>query len=165
MQLRKSPQEQQFQLFERQQNKIPRKVENKPTPMVRETTEFEYSSKYHIHNFCKAGQPLFVELATGSRCTSMEVDTGATLFIKSRPIYNTAWTGKKSPTYLTIEHQSMYLMWEGIPVDGAIEIDITYLNQKEYMSLLVITGDGPNLMARDWFCHIKLDKTVLHQQT
>ena len=35
--------------------------------------------------------------------------------------------------------------------------------KKTHLSLLVVAGNGPSLMGRDWLCHVKLDWTRLHQ--
>ena len=42
-------------------------------------------------------------------------------------------------------------------MDGALEVDVTYLDQKAHLSLVVVTGGGPSLMELDWLHHIKLD--------
>ena len=48
-------------------------------------------------------------------------------------------------------------------MDGAIEVDVSYQDQKAQLNLLVVTGNGPSLMGRDWLSHVKLDRTRLHQ--
>ena len=48
-------------------------------------------------------------------------------------------------------------------MDGAIEVDVSYQDQKAHLSLLVVAGNGPSLMGQDWLCHVKLDWTMLHQ--
>ena len=48
-------------------------------------------------------------------------------------------------------------------MNGAIAVDVTSLDQKADLSLLVVTGDGPSLMGWDWLSYIKLDWTMLQQ--
>ena len=161
---RRSPQDQQYQHSERKQNKIPRRFEKKPTHKVEETTESEQSSEYQMYN-CHTveSQPLCVELLIQGALLSMEVDTGATLSIISRQTYDTAWTGTQVPPIKPSNVKLRTYMGEGIPVDGAIEVDVSYQDQKAHLNLLVVAGNGPSLMGRDWLSHVKLDWTKLHQ--
>ena len=44
-----------------------------------------------------------------------------------------------------------------MPVVGMAEVDIEYKGQKQCMSLLVVPGNGPSLLGRNWLRHIQLD--------
>ena len=116
---------------------------------------------YNCHTV--ESQPLCVELLIQGALVSMELDTGATLSIISHQIYDTAWTGTQVPPIKPSNVKLRTYMGEGIPVDVAIEVDVSYQDQKAHLSLLVVSGNGPSLMGRDWLCHVKLDWTILHQ--
>jgi len=51
---------------------------------------------------------------------------------------------------------------EPIAVEGSINVDVKYLDQYASMPLLVVTGDGPSLLGRDWLKHFKLDWSQLN---
>ena len=132
---------------------------------MEETTESEQSSEYQMYN-CHTveSQPLCVELLIQGALVSMEVDTGATLSIISHQTYDTAWTGTQvSPIKPSNVKLCTYMGGGGIPVDGAIEVDVSYQDQKAHLNLLVVAENGPSLMGRDWLSHVKLDWTRLHQ--
>ena len=93
----------------------------------------------------------------------MEVDTGATLSIISRHTYDTVWAGKQAPPIQPTNVKLRTYTREEIPVDGAIEAEVTYQDQKAQLSLVIVSGDGPSLMGRDWICHFEMDWTHLHQ--
>lgn len=39
---------------------------------------------------------------------------------------------------------------EIVPIQGAITATVQYGEAKKQMSILVVQGDGPNLLGRDW---------------
>ncbi|XP_043242773.1 uncharacterized protein K02A2.6-like isoform X6 [Amphibalanus amphitrite] len=44
-----------------------------------------------------------------------------------------------------------------IPVVGEFIADVKYNNQARWLPLVVVGGDGPNLLGRDWLGNLKLD--------
>lgn len=45
---------------------------------------------------------------------------------------------------------------------GTISIPVTYQDQVETLELMVVQGEGPSLMGRDWLEKIHLDWHKLH---
>ena len=126
--------------------------------------DYQEFPEYHIYNCPAPGsQPLFVELQISNATIPMEVDTGATLSIISRHTYDTVWAGKQAPPIQPTNVKLRTYTREEIPVDGAIEAEVTYQDQKAQLSLVIVSGDGPSLMGRDWICHFEMDWTHLHQ--
>ena len=39
---------------------------------------------------------------------------------------------------------------------------MSHLNQSKQLTLIVISGDGPNLLGRDWLNHLKLDWQTIY---
>ena len=48
---------------------------------------------------------------------------------------------------------------------GELPFDIVYGEQKIDLSLVVVKGDGPTLLGRDWLAHICLDRSYLAYQS
>ena len=46
---------------------------------------------------------------------------------------------------------------EIIKVMGKVDVDVEYNNQLRTLSLLVVEGDGSNLLGHNWLRHIKLN--------
>ena len=46
---------------------------------------------------------------------------------------------------------------EVLNILGTITVTVSYKGQVADLNLLVVAGDGPSLMGRDWLSHIKLD--------
>ena len=82
---------------------------------------------------------------------------GASLFIIIHRTYITAWTGTQPPPIKEFNVRLCNKMGERIPVDGAIKVDVIYLDQKAHLSLVVDLENGRSLMGRGWICHIRQD--------
>ncbi len=52
---------------------------------------------------------------------------------------------------------------EDVPVAGAITVEVSYNAQEKVLDLLVVRGNGPNLLGRDWLRVLQLDWVHLHQ--
>ena len=54
---------------------------------------------------------------------------------------------------------------EQITVMGAIEVPVKYGDQAADLQLMIVEGEGPTLMGRDWLCHLCLDWAQLSNIT
>ncbi len=52
---------------------------------------------------------------------------------------------------------------EDVPVAGAITVKVYYNAQEKVLDLLVVRGNGPSLLGRDWLRVLQLDWAHLHQ--
>ena len=68
-----------------------------------------------------------------------------------------------SPTLQSTTAELRTYTGEQIPIPGILNIPVCYHNQKVTADLLVVKGDGPSLMGRDWLQQITLDWHSLHQ--
>lgn len=93
----------------------------------------------------------------------MEVDTGATLSIISRSTYRSLWPSDLAPSLRASSAKLKTYTGEAIPVDGEIAVDVGYKDQRAKVNLLVVSGNGPSLLGRDWLQHLILDWAQLHQ--
>ena len=50
-----------------------------------------------------------------------------------------------------------------IKVNGRMSVTVSYQKQTAQVTLIVITGDGPSLLGRDWLKSIVLDWNQLNQ--
>lgn len=78
----------------------------------------------------------------------MQIDTGA-----SKTILNEATYGRLrdalGPLQTTKAALSTYT-GERIPVLGAVMVPIEYAGKKRNLNALIVAGNGPNLLGRDW---------------
>ena len=48
-------------------------------------------------------------------------------------------------------------------VRGCITVSVSYRQQQKELSMLVVQGEGPTLLGRDWLKELQLDWNGLHQ--
>ena len=93
----------------------------------------------------------------------VEVDTGATLSIMSQGTYERLWKKDNAPRMNPSNARLRTYTGEVIKVLGELELEVVIDDQRELLNLIVVEGDGPSLMGRDWLKKIKLDWSQLHQ--
>jgi len=116
---------------------------------VKETQEGTESPEYSLFHFQLEGSLSFtVQLSVNKSLLTMEVDTGATLSLISQATYRKLWTKGDAPPLHRIEARLKSYAEGLIAVEGSINVDVKY--QYASLPLLVVTGDGPSLLGRDW---------------
>ena len=130
------------------------------TNTVAEPDEVEYP----LHALTTGkNHPLTVKVKINNADLQMEVDTGATLSIISKKTYERLWPTQKLAPLLKFSHATLKTYTgEQIKVLGSIDVNVTYQTQKRRLPLLVVAGDGPSLLGRDWLQQIKLDWSGLY---
>ena len=100
--------------------------------------------------------PLAVKVSLNGVRVEMEVDTRATLSIISKATYHELWPPPNTPPLQPTTAR------EPITVEGSLDVRVAYQNQSLQSSMLVVDGDGPSLLGRDWLEHLTLDWPKLH---
>ena len=82
----------------------------------------------------------------------MEVDTGDSVSTVSENQYHKLWP-RKGPKYM---HYQTYSK-DPITVVGSTDVNIVYQGQTTTQPMVVIKGDGPTLLRRNWLTNIRLN--------
>ena len=93
----------------------------------------------------------------------MEIDTGASLSIISDETYQSFWTSQPKPELQPTTVKLHTYTQESITVLGSITVDVAYKGQSKTLSLLVVAGQGPSLLGRNWLKELQLDWQELYQ--
>ena len=105
-------------------------------------------------------KPFQVDLTRGGRSLCMEVDTGAACSIVSEKTYHKLFPGMLlQPTSVRLHTYS----GEPLTVLGEREVEVRYGEQVKRLWVLVVKGDGPSLMGRDWLRHIRFNWKAIYQ--
>ena len=85
----------------------------------------------------------------------LDIDTGAAVSILSKKIFQQLFSGVKlKPSSLLLK---MY-MREHMQILGTLAVKVRYLSQGPFdLELVVVSGDGPCLVGKDWLQVICLD--------
>lgn len=107
--------------------------------------------------------PLIANVLINKRMVSMEIDTGASVSIMSETTYDSVFKQEK-PSLHKGEHVELRTYTgQKIPVVGSCSVTVEHNNQKTELPLLIVSGQGPNLLGRDWLRHLKLAWQEIHQ--
>lgn len=114
-----------------------------------------------FHNSVQNGSsmPYVCELALNEVATKMEIDTGSAVTIISSTQYQVLQSPGHKPVPLEVDNLPQLRTYNGGKIKplGRIAIKASYRGDLFSMKCLVVPGDGPNLLGRDWLEHIKLD--------
>jgi len=100
------------------------------------------------------GKPLLVTVQLNWQTVSMELDTGASLSIISEKTYKSLWKNKQQPVLEDTNCRLHTYTKETIRVLGQITVEVTYKEQVRMLPLLVVAGEGPSLLGRDWLTEL-----------
>ena len=89
----------------------------------------------------------------------MEVDTGASVSIMSEIMYHKLWPRRSLGTSL-IRLQTYSK--EPIAVVGSTEVQVAYEGQIAKLPLVVVKGEGPTLLGRNWLGKMRLNWSKIH---
>ena len=95
----------------------------------------------------------------------MEVDTGASLSVISEGTYKNLVSENRAPP---LEKSGIVLRTytgEEVKPEGVCTVDVDYEGGKYSLSLLVVSGEGPALLGRNWPEEIKLNCPRIKQLT
>eukprot|EP00731_Ephydatia_muelleri_P004047 Em0002g223a len=113
----------------------------------------------------KGHPPLMVTVELNNSSLRMEIDTGAAV----STISETTYTGLWSKNVRTPLLQSTVLLrtytGEVLSVTGQVKVNVTYQDQAQQLRLLVVRGNGPSLLGRDWLSALNInlqELSVLH---
>ena len=89
--------------------------------------------------------------------------TGASMSLMSETTFNGLWPRRSLfPSNVRLCAYSK----EPIPVVGSINVDVDYKGQTaQQLPLLIVKGNGPTLLGRNWLQHVQLDWKAIHHVT
>ncbi|XP_014675604.1 PREDICTED: uncharacterized protein LOC106815629 [Priapulus caudatus] len=134
-------------------------TDSAPPQEVPSGEEVYDSHLYHIRPGTRANSrstPAFMSKMTINGVdVAMEIDTGAAATLISERTYRellAEWV-QLNPTACTLRTYT----GEPLAIAGTCVVQVEYNGQRHELPLLVVQGNGPSLLGRDWLCEIKLD--------
>jgi hypothetical protein len=114
------------------------------------SSDNEYT--FYRMNSNKREKPIVVNFLLNGISVPMEIDTGASKSVISRKTL-TNIDGKMKPTHVKLRTYT----GEEIPIVGETMIRVSSGNQTRDFTAIVVEGDGPDLVGRDWLQSIQLN--------
>ena len=101
-----------------------------------------------------ASPPITIDLQIEGKDVCMELDTGATVSIigekKAQEMFPNTKLRRSEMVLKTYTSERMKVV-------GEIDVDVRYQNQSHALVLVVVSGDGPTLIGRNWLEAINLN--------
>ena len=139
---------------------------NRKQPIAKHQTQTKYvannseDEEFYLNKVgSQSVKPILVQLEIGGVNLDMELDTGAAYTIISER------TRKSFFSKLKVRPSSIRLKTytdEAINVLGQLHVHVKYNDQQSPLVLLVVEGDGPPLLGRNWLRYIRLDWKRIH---
>jgi len=104
----------------------------------------------------RSPKPFHTDIQINGQVVAMEIDTGASVSILNESTLS-SYNSKNKPTVKPCGAVLRTYTGEHIPVMGRASVNIRYCGQKCTLPILVVKGNGPNLIGRDWLTHLRLD--------
>lgn len=106
--------------------------------------------------------PITTTVKVQGKRLSMEIDTGASVSIISECTWRGLWSPQQLPLCPTEMKLTTYT-GEAVAIRGEVQVDVeTQEGEKGTLPLIVVSGDGPSLLSRNWLCQLKLDWQEIH---
>lgn len=103
-----------------------------------------------------------VSLNLNNHETLMEVDTGSSCTLINELTYKQLYECELKPTKVNLRGYS----GNKIETIGECEVSVQLHNANKMLRAIVVKGDKPNLLGRDWLTHVKLDwKSIFEVKT
>ena len=101
-----------------------------------------------------SSKPIQVSVMIDKQQLLMEVDTGAAVSLVSEETYCHMWPQKSLQQATTVLRT---YSGEQLSICGCMNVEFVYGHQQLTLPLLVIKGNGPSLLGRDWLSELKLN--------
>ena len=102
----------------------------------------------------KGTSPIVIDVNINGKMVTMEVDTGAARSVMSEVLAKQLFPNLPMKKTSVVLHTYSA---EALQVCGELPTKVAYGNQVKELSLLIIQGNGPTLLGRDWLAHLRLD--------
>ena len=112
-------------------------------------------TKFKMHQVTRTtAEPIMVPLTLNGQVLQMEVDTGAALSLISDATCQALFPREKlHPTKIILKTYTD----DPLEVKEKLHMHVQYGDQKEKLALVVVGGNGPSLLGRNWLKYIRLN--------
>ncbi|RLJ22797.1 hypothetical protein DJ031_00255, partial [bacterium endosymbiont of Escarpia laminata] len=106
--------------------------------------------------------PITTSLKVDGKLLPMEVDTGATLSIISEETWRRQWSPPRPRLEGTQDTLRTYT-GQCVKISGIADVTVEGNNgERHILPLMVVPGNGPSLLGRNWLSVLRLDWSTIH---
>ncbi len=115
----------------------------------------EYIRKVNSKNLTKV-QPYTVDMQIDGHKVKLEIDTGCSLTVLNKETFKELRKSGKSTKIKQTGIKLETYTGQPIEVKGTSQVTVEYQEQKKTLPVVVVAGNGPNLLGRGWLAELKL---------
>ncbi|KAL3227601.1 hypothetical protein MRX96_024083 [Rhipicephalus microplus] len=105
-------------------------------------------------------QPHEVEVQIASQLVKMQVDTGAAISLVPECVYRQL---KQPPQLAKCEMKLKTYGGATLQVKGQAEVLVDYKGERKVLPIIVVPGEKPALLGRDWIANLGMDLNSIHE--
>ena len=106
--------------------------------------------------------PIVTTICVDGKLLSMEIDTGTTLSIISEETWNQHWSTPRPRLQGTRDTLRTYT-GQCVKITGIADVTVVAKTGSEHvLPLMVVPGNGPSLLGRNWLSTLQLDWSTIH---
>ena len=107
-------------------------------------------------------KPMCVTVSLNDHAVQMQVDMEASISIMSSMAFKNIWEPHAKPKLETSNIQLLTYTSEPVKVIRTLNVNVRYNTQERKLPLVVVFGNGPSFLGRNWLQHIKLNWSAVH---
>ena len=104
-----------------------------------------------------------IEIMMDGKSINMEVDTGAAVTIIGRNTFKQHYKAQQEPELRKTSDVLRTYTGQQIHVEGVADVSFETNGQTNTLQLMVVPGDGPSLLGRNWLHEVKLDWSSINR--
>ena len=94
---------------------------------------------------------------------NMEVDTGAAVTIIGRNTFKQHYNAQQEPELRKTSDVLRTYTGQQIHAEGVVNVSVETNGQTKTLQLMVVPGDGPSLLGRNWLHEVNLDWSSINR--
>ena len=143
-------------LGQRQPTRRAHYIADTSEPEPDKQTSTSADSSYNLFTVTGSGQnPIIMDVTLNQTPIKMELDTGASLSLINKHTFDVITDHSHTDLRTTDVHLKTYT-GEALEILGEAEVMVNYGEEKQQLVVYVVTGNGPNLMGRDWLSSLRV---------
>ena len=103
------------------------------------------------------------EIMMNGKSINMEVDTGAAVTIIDRNTFKQHYKAQQEPELRKTSDVLRTYTGQQIHVEGVADVSVETNGQTKTLQLMVVPGDGPSLLGRNWLHEVNLDWSSINR--
>lgn len=129
----------------------------KSKPKVHYVEDSDSDDAYDVFSITsRDNDNIHVNVTINKKPCKMELDTGASVSLMPIKVFERLFRGRRYKLNDSTVVLKTYT-GESVPVLGELDVTVKHKSQSELLPLVIVKGDGPALLGRNWLSKLRID--------